>query len=214
RSRKGSSRSHEDGSGALPRWDEGESGASVIAVIAEIEAPVHGDFSSNTTTMAASPSLRPMKPKPLVLVPRTLTASAATRRSQAKEAGDAGADLADMRRDPRGLGDDDRVDVRNRESALLGQLARTFHEECAVGLAPSRIGIRKLLADRSFPGGAEQRIGQRVEQGITVGVAAQTQRVSQSDAAQPQDARRSERMSIEAQADTEMTHGFILFRNT
>src|SRR5262249_30892889 len=124
----------------------------------------------------------------------------------AKEGGDAGADLAGIGRQLRSLRDDDRVDVRNRKTPLLGQLARPLHEERAVGLLPPRIGVRKLLTDRSLSGGAEESISQRVEKGVTIGMPAESKRMSQRDAAQPQDPVRGKWVRIKTETDTELSH--------
>ena len=75
-----------------------------------------------------------------------------------------------MRRDPRRLGDHDGVDVADPPPVLRGEVARALHEDRAVGALPGRVARREMVADRAEARGAEDRVGQRVQQRVPVGV--------------------------------------------
>ena len=65
---------------------------------------------------------------------------------------------------------------------------------------PLRVGGREMLADIAKPGGAEQGVGDRVEDDVGVAVAGKAARMGHGDAAEHHRAFAGEAVNVEAQA--------------
>ena len=87
---------------------------------------------------------------------------------------------------------------------LLPQLLdHRTHEPAAVGAAQTRVGIRKMPADVAQPRRTEQRVADRVQQHVAIGMAEQTLLERDVDAADHQLAPRHQRVDVEPLSDSE-----------
>ena len=148
--------------------------------------------------MTAMPSPRPAKPRPLELVPRTLTASGETPRRSARR-----------RRIPAACGASLGASAITTASQVcrLRNRARRRGRGRASRRArcrplPGGIVIGKLLAERPEADRPEHRVRDGVQQGVSVGVSLQAVRVRDLDAAEPQGTPLHEGVRVEADPDT------------
>src|SRR5215475_498950 len=94
--------------------------------------------------------------------------------------------FGNMRRHLRAFGQDSRVDVGDLEPALLEQAADVAQKDEARGAGPPRVAVGEMRADVAERGRAEQRVGYRVRQAVTVGMAEQSALVRDFDPAEDQ----------------------------
>ena len=98
------------------------------------------------------------------------------------------------------LGDDRDVDVRDLRGHLVEDALGLAHEDRGVGAAPALVGGGKVLADVARAGGAEDRVGDRVEHGVGVGVTGESAGVRDAHAAEDERTAGVERMDVDALA--------------
>lgn len=67
--------------------------------------------------------------------------------------------------------DDDGVDVNDAETLLLEEVAREFEKTDGAGIFPAWIGIGEVSADVGEAGGAEECVGDGVNEDVAIGVA-------------------------------------------
>ena len=130
---------------------------------------------------AAMPSRRPVKPSPSVVVALTLTRPPI----EVEQLGDAPAHGVAVRGDLRGLAEHGDVDVADRAAACAYKSNGLAQEDGGGGALPARVRVGEMLADVARADGAEQRVGERVQGDVGVGMALQGVRVGDPDAAQP-----------------------------
>ena len=70
--------------------------------------------------------------------------------------------------------DQSAVHVAHRVSSLVDQLQRLAHEDRGVGALPLGIAWRKVGPDIAGGDGAQQRIGEGVQQDVAIGVAGES----------------------------------------
>ena len=90
-----------------------------------------------------------------------------------------------------------------RDLQLFGDPAQ---QDAAVDAGERGVGIREMAADVAQPGRAQQRIADRVQQHVGVGVSGQPQVVGNVDAADDELAAGGEGVDVEAVADAEFSH--------
>src|SRR5262249_2255957 len=101
----------------------------------------------------------------------------------------------------RGLGVNRGVQVGDLESGLA-HLCRDLAEEgAAVGVLVPGIGVGEVPADVAERCGSEQRVADRVDQDVGVGVTGEALLEGDRDAAVPGPAARGERVDVESLAD-------------
>ena len=124
---------------------------------------------------------------------------ASTPRSSAIRARMAGA----VRSDPRGLRDDDGVDVADPPASSRARAPARMHEKAgAVGALPGGVAVGEELAEGRQRRRAEDRVGDRVEQRVAVGVAREARRAPGSSIPPRRSApRRVEGVRVEAETD-------------
>ena len=69
------------------------------------------------------------------------------------------------------LGEDRDIDIDGSPAETVQAFERLNEEEPRVGILPARVGVRIKVADVAEAGGPEQRIRDRVQYGIGIGVA-------------------------------------------
>src|SRR5690606_23578941 len=77
----------------------------------------------------------------------------------------------DVRRDFRRLAHDGEVEIDNPAPALANEARGMLEEDPGSGVLPAWVGGRKEGADIAFAEGAVDRIGERMERGVGVGMA-------------------------------------------
>ena len=141
------------------------------------------------------PSRRPVKPRPSVVVALTATRAASMpsiSAMRARMASRCGAILGASHR------------MVTSTLPMLPPRARapgaaaSREEEVRRRAFPARIGVGEMLADVAVADGAEQRVGQRVQRHVGVGMAFERVRVGDSDAAQPDMVAGDQAMHVEA----------------
>ena len=142
---------------------------------------------------AAMPSPRPVKPSPSLVVAFTPTRPASIPAISAMRARIA---LA-VRRDLRPLADERHVEMDDAAAAFAHAAHRVGEEAVGRSALPLRVGGRKVLADIAVADRAEQRVGQRMEADIGVGMADEAPVVRDLDAAEPDGVARAEGMHVE-----------------
>src|SRR5450759_2881501 len=88
--------------------------------------------------------------------------------------GDVRLHLKDMRCHLRCLGDDGRIDVADAIALLAHQMQRLAQQDAAVDVLVFRFGIGEMPADVAQCRGTQQRIADRMQQHVRVGMAEQT----------------------------------------
>ena len=83
----------------------------------------------------------------------------------------------------------------------LDQLPRMLQEERRIGARPARVGRREMAADVARAEAAEQRVGDRMQADVGIGMADQPQRLRQPHAAQHEAVARCQAMDVEALPD-------------
>ena len=86
---------------------------------------------------------------------------------------DKDAHLRNMRQHLRRLGDNGDVDVAERIAFGLNTTPRFAQQFAAIGAFKRRIGIGEQFADIAERRGAQQRVGQRMQRDVAVGVGQQ-----------------------------------------
>ena len=121
-----------------------------------------------------------------------------TRRRDAGDLGDARAHGVAVRADPRRLADDRDIEMRDASAARLHALDRKVEEAVRGGAAPLRIARRKVHADVAVGERAEDRVDQRMQHDVGVGMARDAARMrrcarrrARHDRRRQTDARRS-----------------------
>ena len=156
---------------------------------------------SSTTAVAAIPSPRPGNPSPFELVPRTFTRSGGTSRNSAilsRMASRYGAIF--------GASAMTTASTFPTQSAPPRRVADAGEQLAAVRPLQRRVRVREKLADGGEPGGAEDRVGDRVQEGVSVRVSLQSRRVWDLDPSETQGAPRRERVRVEADSDAAAAH--------
>ena len=105
-----------------------------------------------------------------------------------------------VRRDLGRLAQEGHVDVGDGAAARAHAPGRVGQEQVRGRALPARIGVGEMLADVAVADGAEQRIGERVQADVGVGVALQRVGVRNPDAAQPDVIAWREAVHVEALA--------------
>ena len=123
-------------------------------------------------------------------------------RRYAEAIGDRPLHLGDARRQLRALGDDRRIDVVDGEAALTQQAERFVRQGQAGGVLPLRVVRWKVGADVAGAGGAQQRVDDRVQQDVGVGVAGQPGLALKRDAAEDERPPGLEAVDVVADADS------------
>ena len=124
-------------------------------------------------------------------------------RLDAKVGGDIDDHRRDVRRDLGCLRDHRRVDVADTPSRASNRLQRATQQHAAIGAAKPLVGIGEHAADVAEPRRAEQRIRDRVQQRVGVGMAEQAARMRDVDTAENQLAPGHQRMDVVTLADAE-----------
>jgi len=117
-----------------------------------------------------------------------------------------------MRGHFRCLGDDGVVDVADFPALGVDQRNHMTQQHAAVGALELRVGVRKVFADITQRGRAEQGIAQGVQQDVTVGVSEQPEAVCNAHAAQSNEIAFSETVHIVAVANTHKKNAPIFVR--
>ena len=153
---------------------------------------------SSATAIAAMPSPRPMSPRPSFVVAFTLTRSGwmPTARAMTLRIS------ADARGELRLLGDDGGVDVVDRELPDDEHAGGLFEERGAARVLPLGIAGREVGADVAHAGRAEQRVDDRVQENVGVGVAGEARLALERHAAEDERARGVEAVDVVADADS------------
>ena len=86
----------------------------------------------------------------------------------------------DVRRELRRLRDDRRVDVADRVATLARQRRDVAQQRAAVGALPARIGVREVRAEVAQRERAEERVADRVQQHVGIGMAGEPARDAES----------------------------------
>jgi hypothetical protein len=87
-----------------------------------------------------------------------------------------------MGTDARLFGDQCRIDVCDLKTSFPNQLGCVREKKAAVGIAPGWVGWGEVLADVAEGGRTEERIDDRVQEHIGVGVTGQTRGMGDFDA--------------------------------
>ena len=163
---------------------------------------------SVATACAATPSSRPTKPMPSPVVALTLT----WRVGDLERGRQVVAHLVLARAGLRALHDDRRVDVLDRHPALGEHRRDGAQQRERVGAAPALVGVREVRADVVEPGGAEQRVDDRVREHVRVGVPGEPEqlRVLQAHAAEDQRTARLEPVRVPSDARPHARHAAII----
>ena len=106
-----------------------------------------------------------------------------------------------VRRHARRLRDDGGVDVDDLQLQRGELLRHVAQQLAAVDALELGIGVGKVLADVAEAGGAEQRVADRVQQHVGVGMAVEPFLMRDVDAADDELAPGDQRMHVEALAD-------------
>jgi len=124
-----------------------------------------------------------------------------------EQAGDVGDHFALARAQRGALADDGDVDVADPPARLSNQIPGRGEEARRVGSLPLRIVVGELLADVRQTDGPEERIGDRVEDGVAVAVPHRSGGMVETDAAENERPTRScRRPRFEAMEVVAMTH--------
>ena len=145
-----------------------------------------------TTASAAAPSSRPTKPIRSPVVNLTLTLPS-TLASDSLIASRCGASFGLLEHHGR-------VDVLDRPALGAHALEHGAQQRHRVGVAPQLVGVGEVLADVAEPGGAEQRVDDRVGEDVGVGVARQPAVARNLDPAQDQRPAGLEAVGVDADA--------------
>ena len=139
------------------------------------------------------PSPRPVKPSPSLVVALMLTRSEAMPRTSPV----ADRHRRPVRPDPGSLADDHQIHVLD-PSTTCGQDGRGVAQEARrIGVAPLRVVGREVAANVAGRYRAQDRVGDRVEGHVRVGMADQAQLVGYADPTQDQGSLWREGMHIE-----------------
>ena len=103
------------------------------------------------------------------------------------------------------LGDQRRVDIDRPPAFFSQQRHSTAQQHAAVGTLVARVGVRKVAANIAQRDGAEQRVGNRVQQRIGIGMTEQPGWVRDFHAAKYQLAAFNQPMHVVALTDSK-TH--------
>ena len=112
----------------------------------------------------------------------------------------------DVRRHLRRLRDDGGIDVADAPAALLQLLGDAAQQDAAVDAGKRRVGVREMAADVAQPRRAQQRVADRVQQHVGVGMAGEPALVGNVDAADDELAIFGKSVHVEAVADPEVIH--------
>ena len=146
------------------RPELGHRAAEVLLGVRE-DAELHRR--SSATACAASPSRRPVKPRPSVVVARTATRS----RFDPERVGKPRAHRVAMRREPRLLADQHDVGVLELPAGLAHAAPRLAQQLDRVRALERRVAGREERADVLHARCAEHGIGERMREHVAVGVA-------------------------------------------
>ena len=91
----------------------------------------------------------------------------------------------------------------DRKALRPGEAGDVTQQHSAVGILPARIGIRKMRSDVAQRERAQDRVDDRVEQHIGIGVTVEPALERDGHAAQHEAPPGSERMHVEAVADAD-----------
>lgn len=108
-----------------------------------------------------------------------------------------------MRQDARRLADERGVNVDHAPTRCPHAIEGLAQQDAAVGARVGRIGVRKEAADVAQPSRTQQRIGERMQQHVGVGMTEQAALEGDGDAADDQRPPGHERMHVEALAHAE-----------
>ena len=98
------------------------------------------------------------------------------------------------------LANDGAIDMVDQPAGITDRGRRVNQEQIGSGALPLRVGWREMLADVAEPGGAEQRVGDRMEDDVGIAVAGQAAVVGDGDAAHNDRPVAGEGMDIEPHA--------------
>jgi hypothetical protein len=104
-------------------------------------------------------------------------------------------------REPRTLGEDRDVDVADLPAVLRGTSHHLGEQHGAVDAAKACVGVRKVLAEVSGRGRAEQRVSHGVQHHVAIGVTEQTALEGDVDAGEAQWPARHEPVDVPALPD-------------
>ena len=107
----------------------------------------------------------------------------------------------DVRRELRRLRDDRGIDVADLVAARVDQRRNVAQEHAAVGALPPRVGVRKVRTDVAQRERAQQRVADRVQQHVGVGMPGEPARMRDRDAAQHERPALDQRVHVESGAD-------------
>ena len=131
-----------------------------------------------------------------------LALDADARGRHAERSGDVRAHGVDVRREPGSLGDDGRVDVADFQAAVAKELGGPPQQVNARCVVPDGIGVRKVPADIAFRRRSENRVGDRVADGVGVGIPEQPAVERNRDTAENQRTSLDEPVQVIADAGT------------
>ncbi len=107
-----------------------------------------------------------------------------------------------MRRHLRRLGDDGGIDIADRVPLGLYLRQHVAQQHAAVGALELRVGVREMLADIPQRRGTKQRVAQRVQQHVAVGMGEQPEPVWNPHAAKRDVVAFTEAVHVVTVADT------------
>ena len=119
----------------------------------------------------------------------------------AGDLGDPGAHRLAVRPDLRRFADERRVEIDDGAASRPHPLRRVGEKDLRRRALPLRIGRREVLADVALGEGAIERVGERVERDVGVGMAAEPRDVGDANAAEPHGVAGREGVDVEALAD-------------
>ncbi len=154
--------------------------------------------------MAAMPSSRPVNPSRSLVV--ALTATRETLKTG--DLGDARAHGVPVRSDFRALANQGDVEVGDASAARGDAIDGVFQEAVRSGAFPLRIARRKMRTDVAVRERAEDRVDQRVQADVTIGMRQKAAAVRQADATNHEVVAVAESMNVVAAAGSDIAeHG-------
>ena len=150
-------------------WSADRSAGLVTASVPELRARPRGPQAVGTTravAMAATPSPRPVRPRPSVVVAETVTGAPAA-------GAEAGLRLGATGAEPGPVADHLDRDVADREARGADPCGGLGQQRGAGGAGPGGVGRAELGAQVAQPGGRQQGVAGSVRGDVTVGVTLQ-----------------------------------------
>ena len=119
---------------------------------------------------------------------------------QAEQLGDPGGHGCAVRADPRLLADQRDVDMLDAAARGRDKVTGVRQKDGRIGARPARLARGEMAADVAGADGAEQRVGQRVQADVGIGMAEQAERAGDADAEQDDAIAGRQPMHVEAEA--------------